>query len=637
VALAASPDPASRKRRREGEASAALSLADPADGLSLISPDAHHLEDVVMAMARQLVQEADPADPSDAEGSAGPGAPDRAFARASSLGESVGQRLGGTALAPATRDRVLRAVLQLALPPWARAGQGEPTAPSAGPGDAPGPGLGPLHAGGFNVLAGFLRGFAGACVRRDAEGLVEFGHAVVDAANRLSLDRLHARLRPKPTIRDYCAYGGPLQLACQALPAGHPDAGPVTPFVARVLRHLLSNGPAGVVGRARSACLERLLASLAWLPLWLRASRSPYLDDVTRAVALLARDEADLDLQCVGTGLALALGGLCCEAMHVRVLAVLGMNCPPSTQAGRLGEVAVAYLGHATREPQAFAATLRRVAILDAHTAGRIVFRVAVAEARRGLWRSDPGVQPAASRLRLCLQSALRLDPQRQRAVLQGLLGATHHLRGLNGAFERQDQGMGQLLDTMLTDMGPDGVALRPVVTDVLRLVRDPQQAFQLAHRRGEAPYVPLYIAQALATYLPLASQRFLSDAVRFLLADKNRLQGSWHLLLRLVTDHPSGVTPARLPVVRAQLLDGLAAYRAQRPGPARPDAAHATAVHGIVKALQSLYAHPLLRAKLDVQAEIAALEAFHDPRALQPVVAFLRASFPISTLKGAQ
>lgn len=633
VSLAASPESSNRKRKREGEEAAALSLAEPTDGLPLINPDSHNLEDVVTAMARKLVLQADLAGPPAVKGSAGATSPGTEVALAFSLGEAVGQRLGATALSPATRDRVLRAVLQPALPPWVPAGQG----PAVGQGDVPGPGLGPLHSSGFIVLASFLRGLARTCAGREATRIAEFGNALLDAATRLSLDLLHARGKRSLTVRDYCEYGGPLQLASHALGVGRHPSCPVSQFVRHVLGHLLANCPRGVVGRARSAYLEGVLASLAWMPLALRAVQSPYFDDFTRGVAMLARDETDLDIAHLGRGLASALGGLCSEAMHVRVLQILGMNCPPSAESIRLGEMAMAYLGHVTGEPLAFAAVLQRVPHLDPFTAGRIVFRVAVAEGRSGRWTSDLGIPPEKSRLRLCLQVAQGLEPNRQRAVLQGLLGATYQLRGLSGEFERQDQGMGQLLDTVLTDMGPAGVALRPVVKDLHHMVQDPQHAFAMARHSRELPFVPLYITQALATYLQVSTRRFLSDTVRFLLSSRGKQPGSWALLVRLATDHPSGVTPAGLPAVRALLLDGLASQLEKPPGQARPDLSPTKVGHGVVKALQTLYAHPPLRSTLDVRAEIAALESFRHSQVLTPVVAALRESFPISSMKGAQ
>ena len=211
----------------------------------------------------------------------------------------------------------------------------------------------------------------------------------------------------------------------------------------------------------------------------------------------------------------------------------------------------------------------------------------------------------STSRLRLCVDRLGRWDPGRQRAVLHGLLGAVGTLSVITAGFTPLNAQLRESIDILL----PAGHALRPTVLDVLAAARDPRHVFAIARDRERVQWAPLHMGLVLSIYKG-PSHQFVSDVVRFLLSEKAQGSGRLQLLLRVATDHPVGITPMRLPKVRALLLEGLESK--------------ALSLNSTIKALKSLYDYTPLRSKLDLAAEVAALTASSMAAQLQPVLDML-------------
>lgn len=591
-------DASTRKRKRDPQ-EPALTFVDPRDGLSLARPDSHNLGEVVAAMARQLVRQ---------------GVADRTLAVVSgetyALGRELGQQLGGLTMPDALRDRVLRAVLRLALPPEA----GSTAQP-----DGADPGIGPLDKAGFVHLCNFLRGFRCAlpATRRGAH--CAFARALADEANRLSLDSLHAPGRARLQVTDYARCSGPLELVVWTLGLGTENVGALEGFLDGLLRHLLQSCLPAASATDRSWHGQCLLASLAWLPLTMQSVRESHLGIFVQVVTSAARSYA-IDAGSVGIGLARALAGVRSAALETQVLNNLGLDREAGAYESILGAMAAAYLRESTGQAVAFLAFLERVPHLQIKAAGRLAYRLALAEGRAGQWDPAQAVVGQPCRLRLCMEHMGGWDRDHQRAVLHGLLGAVPHLAEGAAGFAQLDR----QLRTSLEILYPAGHVLRSTVLEVLDVVRDPQHVFAMARDKQRVQWAPLHIGLVLTMHHDLSHQ-FLSNVVRFLLGENARTSSHLGLLLRIATNHPETITQMRLPRVRILLLAALEPQA--QPGAPQPvaGARQRVLLIGTIKALQRLYGHLGPHGKVDFAAEIAAVSASRVAAQLQSVLDTLR------------
>lgn len=623
-----------RKRTREGEDGSAgepLAFADARDGLSLALPDGHNLEDVVAAMARQLLRE--PAPPWSRRSA--PAKP-AAFV----LGHALCQQLGGTMLADAPRDRVLRAVLQLALPPW------ESGIPDSAQGCG---GLGPLALADSQVLGQFLSGFG--------EGLGgvsapdhPFNRALVDMASRLGFDPLRVPGR-LPSVIGYSRRSGPLQLAAHVLLDQDPSVSRMNHFLDALLSPLaMPTAPLAAVlsVRERAVHLSHLLASLApsarlpsrdspvpLAPVFALMRQQPR-DCIEAFVCMVASVVRYLPegAEHLGIGVARALAGVRSDAVNLTVLACLGRIDPSDAAAqGRLVRgylraacaVAPCHEGWAA-EFGAYWELVRHAPQLDAQALCQLMFRLAVADGLDGDWAPASERVDGASRLGLCLSRTASGTPERQRAALHGLLAAVRYLGGkATPGFEDLAHGLRDQADALC----PPGHAQRNMALDISGLVADPHHLFNATHQHEAPSTVALHLHLMLDLVrhspLPLA---FLNRCVAYVLSSPIRMDACCALLLRLVQLNPLSVQPGSVVQVRQCLLQGLAAQRWPH-----TDRLPRPAVASTLAALRSIYTFVLPGSRIRCRAEIAALESTHvlahEGEAVQPLIDLLRAADP--------